>query len=78
MKVFPTLKITPYASSEMFEKVIVTGMVATDKRLFTSATDKLFASDVKIEDLVWSLKYVCGATSIYGNSKSLWPVDGIR
>ena len=40
VKVAPTMKITLHASSEMLEEVVVTGMVATDKRLFTGAADK--------------------------------------
>lgn len=38
-------------SSEMLETVVVTGMVAQDKRLFTGATDKLQASDVKLDGM---------------------------
>lgn len=51
VKVAPTMKITLHASSEMLEEVVVTGMVATDKRLFTGAADKLSASDVKIDGM---------------------------
>lgn len=85
----------------MLEEVVVTGMVATDKRLFTGAADKLSASDVKIDgmaDISRGLEgrsagvsiqnisgtfgtvpkiRVRGATSIYGNSKPLWVVDGV-
>ena len=95
------MKITLHASSEMLEEVVVTGMVATDKRLFTGAADKLSASDVKIDgmaDISRGLEgrsagvsiqnisgtfgtapkiRVRGATSIYGNSKPLWVVDGV-
>ena len=39
------------ASSGMLEEVVVTGMVATNKRLFTGAADKLSASDVKIDGM---------------------------
>lgn len=101
VKVAPTMKITLHASSEMLEEVVVTGMVATDKRLFTGAADKLSASDVKIDgmaDISRGLEgrsagvsiqnisgtfgtapkiRVRGATSIYGNSKPLWVVDGV-
>lgn len=35
----------------MLEEVVVTGMVATNKRLFTGAADKLSASDVKIDGM---------------------------
>ena len=101
VKVAPTMKIILRASSEMLEEVVVTGMVATDKRLFTGAADKLSASDVKIDgmaDISRGLEgrsagvaiqnisgtfgtvpkiRVRGATSIYGNSKPLWVVDGV-
>ena len=39
------------ASSGMLEEVVVTDMVATNKRLFTGAADKLSASDVKIDGM---------------------------
>lgn len=88
-------------SAEMLETVVVTGMVAQDKRLFTGATDKLDAKDVKLDgvaDLSRGLEgrsagvtvqnvsgtfgtapkiRVRGATSIYGDSKPLWVVDGV-
>ena len=35
----------------MLEEVVVTDMVATNKRLFTGAADKLSASDVKIDGM---------------------------
>lgn len=47
----PTVKIKLYASSEMLDEVVVTGMTATDKRLFTGAADKLSASDIKIDGM---------------------------
>ncbi|KAB6406070.1 SusC/RagA family protein, partial [Bacteroides xylanisolvens] len=50
-RVAPTVKVILRASSEMLEEVVVTGMVATDKRLFTGAADKLSASDVKIDGM---------------------------
>lgn len=39
------------ASSGMLKEVVVTDMVATNKRLFTGAADKLSASDVKIDGM---------------------------
>lgn len=93
------VKLVP--DSETLGEVVVTGMVAQDKRLFTGATDKLDAKDVKLDgmaDLSRGLEgrsagvtvqnvsgtfgtapkiRVRGATSIYGDSKPLWVVDGV-
>lgn len=101
VKAAPSVRVKLYSSSEVLEEVVVTGMVATDKRLFTGASDKLSASDVKIDgmaDISRGLEgraagvsiqnisgtfgtapkiRVRGATSIYGNSKPLWVVDGV-
>src|SRR3712207_2758314 len=97
----PNLKIRMKSDSELLEEVVVTGMVATDKRLFTGATDKLSADQIKVDgmaDISRGLEgrsagvsiqnisgtfgtapkiRVRGATSIFGNSKPLWVVDGV-
>ncbi|MDR1762390.1 MAG: SusC/RagA family TonB-linked outer membrane protein [Dysgonamonadaceae bacterium] len=94
-------KIVLQEDATQLEEVVVTGMVAMDKRLFTGATDKLKAEDMKIggiSDFSRSLEgrsagvsvqnvsgtfgaapkiRVRGATSIYGDSKPLWVVDGV-
>ena len=101
VKVAPVLKVVLSDNAEMLSEVVVTGMVATDKRLFTGAADKLKASDIKLDgmaDISRGLEgrsagvsiqnvsgtfgtapkiRVRGATSIYGNSKPLWVVDGV-
>lgn len=93
------IKLLP--DSETLDEVVVTGMVAQDKRLFTGATDKLDGNAVKLDgmgDLSRGLEgksagvtvqnisgtfgtapkiRVRGATSIYGDSKPLWVVDGV-
>lgn len=95
------MTITLKGDSELLDEVVITGMVATDKRLFTGATDKLSAEEVKLDgmaDVSRGLEgrsagvsvqnvsgtfgtapkiRVRGATSIYGNSKPLWVVDGV-
>jgi TonB-linked SusC/RagA family outer membrane protein len=93
--------ITLEEDNTTLNEVVVTGMVSTDKRLFTGATDKLKADDIKLggmSDISRSLEgrsagvsvqnvsgtfgtapkiRVRGATSIYGDSKPLWVVDGV-
>ncbi|MDR2621332.1 MAG: SusC/RagA family TonB-linked outer membrane protein [Dysgonamonadaceae bacterium] len=82
-------------------EVVVTGMTKIDKRLFTGASDRLLADDVRltgVSELGRSLEgraagvtvqnvsgvfgagpriKVRGATSIKGDSKPLWVVDGV-
>lgn len=93
------IKMVP--DSQSLTEVVVTGMVATDKRLFTGASDKLKADQIKLDgvpDVSRGLEgrsagvsvqnvsgtfgtapkiRVRGATSILGNSKPLWVVDGV-
>ena len=47
----PRLKVTMKIDSEMLQEVVVTGMQRMDKRLFTGATSKLSADDVKLDGL---------------------------
>jgi len=51
VKVAPNLRIVLKQDSELLQEVVVTGMTVTDKRLFTGATDKLSAEDVKLDGL---------------------------
>ncbi|MDD3901425.1 MAG: SusC/RagA family TonB-linked outer membrane protein [Dysgonamonadaceae bacterium] len=51
VKVAPVLQIVLKQDSELLQEVVVTGMTVTDKRLFTGATDKLSAEDVKLDGL---------------------------
>lgn len=44
-----TIQLAP--DSKVIQEVVVTGMVATDKRLFTGATDKLKAENVKLDGM---------------------------
>lgn len=95
------MNIRMHMDSKQLTEVVVTGMVATDKRLFTGAADHLSADQVKIDgmaDISRGLEgrsagvsvqnvsgtfgtapkiRVRGATSIYGDSKPLWVVDGV-
>lgn len=97
----PELKITLTVDAKQIQEVVVTGMQRMDKRLFTGATTKLNAENVKMDglpDISRALEgraagvsvqnvsgtfgtapkiRVRGATSIYGNSKPLWVVDGV-
>jgi TonB-linked SusC/RagA family outer membrane protein len=87
--------------ASMLQEVVITGMTKIDKRLFTGATDRLMADDVRlsgISELGRSLEgraagvsvqnvsgvfgsgpriKVRGDTSIKGDSKPLWVVDGV-
>lgn len=45
------MKIKLVPDSETLQEVVVTGMVAQDKRLFTGATDKLEADKVKLDGM---------------------------
>ncbi len=89
------------AKENVLEEVVVTGITKTDKRLFTGASTKLKADNVKVTgvaDVSRALEgkaagvsvqnvsgtfgsspkiQVRGATSIYGDSKPLWVVDGV-
>ncbi len=93
--------VTLKENTQELGEVVVTGITKTDKRLFTGASDKLKADDVKLSgvpDISRALEgrsagvsvqnvsgsfgaapkiRVRGATSIYGNSKPLWVVDGV-
>lgn len=88
-------------NANQLAEVVVTGMTQVDKRMFTGATDRLSAENIKlggIADISRSLDgrsagvsvqnvsgtfgsapkiRVRGATSIYGDSKPLWVVDGV-
>jgi TonB-linked SusC/RagA family outer membrane protein len=89
------------SDAQQLGEVVITGMTQIDKRLFTGATDRIKAEDVKLgglADISRSLEgrsagvtvqnisgtfgtapkiRVRGATSIYGDSKPLWVVDGV-
>ncbi|KAA6343384.1 TonB-dependent receptor SusC [termite gut metagenome] len=101
IKATPVMEIVLWEDTIVMGEVVVTGMVQTDKRLFTGAADRLNAEDLKLAgtpDISRSLAgrsagvsgqdvsgtfgtapkiRIRGATSIYGNSKPLWVVDGI-
>lgn len=47
----PVMKVTLKADVQVLKEVVVTGMQKMDKRLFTGASDKLSASDVKLDGL---------------------------
>lgn len=47
----PTLKVTMKPDAEVLEEVVVTGMQQTDKRLFTGASTKLSAAEVRLDGL---------------------------
>ena len=95
------IKVVLEPDAQQLGEVVVTGMQRMDKRLFTGATTKIDANDVKLDgmaDVSRSLEgrvagvsvqnvsgtfgtapkiRVRGATSIYGNSRPLWVVDGV-
>lgn len=97
----PSMTIILKSISRTLGEVVVTGMTSMDKRLFTGATNRLDAADVKLDgmsEISRSLEgrsagvsvqnvsgtfgtapkiRVRGATSIYGDSKPLWVVDGV-
>ncbi len=94
-------KIKLTSDEKTLQEVVVTGMTKMDKRLFTGATDRIKASEARLDGIadvsrglegrsagvsVQNLSgtfgtapkiRVRGATSIYGNSKPLWVVDGV-
>lgn len=47
----PNLTISMKSDSEMLGEVVVTGMTKVDKRLFTGASDRLSADDVKLNGI---------------------------
>jgi TonB-linked SusC/RagA family outer membrane protein len=51
VRVQPTLRIILLADSELLEEVVVTGMQQMDKRLFTGATTKLSAEEIKLDGI---------------------------
>lgn len=95
------LKVVMHEDNSLIHEVVVTGMSKMDKRLFTGATTKLLADNIRINglaDISRSLEgrvagmsvqnitgtfgtapkiRIRGATSIFGNSKPLWVVDGV-
>lgn len=97
----PNMKVTLSEATQMVEDIVVTGVYNIDKRLSTGATDKLAASDVKLDGMPEISRAlegrsagvsvqnvsgtfgtapkirVRGATSILGDSKPLWVVDGV-
>ena len=101
LKVSANMKVVLQSESQTLDEVVVTGMAKMDKRLFTGATDRLTADDVKLDGLPEISRAlegrsagvsvqnvsgtfgsspkirVRGATSIYGDSKPLWVVDGV-
>lgn len=101
VKISPNMKVKMKSAATELTEVVVTGMTAMDKRLFTGATDRLKSEDIKIDgmpEITRALEgrsagvsiqnvsgtfgaspkiRVRGATSIYGDSKPLWVVDGI-
>lgn len=101
LEVKPIMQIVLKNDAQSLEEVVVTGMTKIDKRLFTGASDRLEADDVRISgisEIGRSLEgraagisvqnvsgvfgsgpriTVRGATSINGDSKPLWVVDGV-
>jgi len=96
-----SMSIILKSTAKILGEVVVTGMTSMDKRLFTGATNRLDAENIKLDgmsEISRSLEgraagvsvqnvsgtfgtapkiRVRGATSIYGNSKPLWVVDGV-
>ena len=61
----PHLKVTMKIDSEMLQEVVVTGMQRMDKRLFTGATSKLSADDVKLDGLPEISRALKGVLLVY-------------
>ena len=61
----PHLKVTMKIDSEMLQEVVVTGMQRMDKRLFTGATSKLSADDVKLDGLPEISRALEGVLLVY-------------
>jgi TonB-linked SusC/RagA family outer membrane protein len=96
-----TMNFVLRSSAQQIEQIVVTGMQAVDRRMFTGASDRLVAADVKLDGVgeisrglegrsagvsVQNVSgtfgaapkiRVRGATSIFGDSKPLWVVDGV-
>ncbi|MDR3246684.1 MAG: SusC/RagA family TonB-linked outer membrane protein [Prevotellaceae bacterium] len=47
----PNMRVILNTESEVLENVVVTGITTTDRRLFTGATDKLNASEIRLSGL---------------------------
>lgn len=74
-------KVTMKADSEMLDEVVVTGMMTTDKRLFTGASQKLKAEDVKlsgIPDISRALEGRAGGVSVQNVSGTFGTAPKIR
>ncbi|MCC8019381.1 MAG: SusC/RagA family TonB-linked outer membrane protein [Rikenellaceae bacterium] len=95
------VQVTLRSTATAIDEVVVTGMTSMDRRLFTGATDRLAADDIRLDgvpDISRALEgrsagvsvqnvsatfgtapkiRIRGATSIFGNSKPLWVVDGV-
>lgn len=81
VKAAPSLKIVLKHESEQLQEVVVTGMVATDKRLFTGASDKLSGEKIKLDgvaDISRGLEGRSAGVSIQNVSGSFGTAPKIR
>lgn len=76
-----TINVTLSEDSEMLDEVIVTGITKTDKRLFTGASDKIKADDVKLNgspDISRSLEGRSAGVSVQNVSGTFGVAPKIR
>lgn len=96
-----TMNVTLKSDTVIVPDIVVTGMTSMDRRIFSGATDRLSADDIRLDgmaDISRGLEgrsagvsvqnvsgtfgtapkiRIRGATSILGDSKPLWVVDGV-
>ena len=77
----PNLKVVLEPDSELLDEVVVTGMLKTDKRLFTGSTTKVSAEDAKISgmpDISRSLEGRAAGVSVQNVSGTFGTAPKIR
>ncbi len=77
----PGMKITLHSSAQALDEVVVTGMVKTDKRMFTGATTKISADAAKLDgvaDISRSLEGRAAGVSVQNVSGTFGAAPKIR
>ncbi len=81
LKAKPGMKVTMHPSAHAIEEVVVTGMVKTDKRMFTGSTSKIDADDAKLDgvaDISRSLEGRAAGVSVQNVSGTFGTAPKIR
>ena len=81
MKPIQNMRVTLNPSMQQLQEVVVTGMTQMDRRLFTGATDKLVAGDVKLDgmaDISRSLEGRSAGVSVQNVSGTFGTAPKIR